>query len=63
MKKFKGALFVKRKPDIYRCKEVKKYAKGYNYCRSQPKRRYGLCTVSNYGKFTAAYPVNQSFSD
>ena len=46
MNKSKGALFVKRKPDIYRCKEVKKYAKGYNYCRSQPKRRYG----KNYHK-------------
>ena len=30
MKKSKGALFVKRKPDIYRCKEVKKYAKNYH---------------------------------
>ena len=41
MKKSRDALFNRPRQDIYRCKEVKKYAKGNNYCRSQPKRRYG----------------------
>lgn len=46
MKKSRSALFGRRKPDIYRCREVKNYAKGNNYSRRQSKRRYG----KNYHK-------------
>ena len=46
MKGYKRNPFGKQKLNLCRCKEVKKYAKGNNYCRSQPKRRYG----KNYHK-------------